>query len=372
MIKGYLDCAATAPPLACAVDAVKAAMTSFGNPSSLHFVGKAAARLVEGARHEAALAAGCNDSCVVFTSGCTESTAIALQSAAASGRRHGMHIVSTAVEHSATLNTLEHLSRQGFGVTFVQPGSGGVSAGDVLSAVRPDTILVAMQAVNNETGEIMPYEDVAAGLKAKSPHAVFYLDAVQGFMKLPLELAHVDMAGMSGHKFGGIKGCGMLYVSPRAKPRQLVFGGGQERGIRPGTEAVPAIAAFGAACAWRRTHMEADGAHCAALRQRLLGGLDARGIGYSLNAANNSAPHIVNFSPLRGKSEVYVRALSDMGVCVSGGSACKKGARSHVLSAMKLEPRRIDSALRVSFCSDNTFQDVDMLLDALERAYKLF
>lgn len=368
----YLDNAATAMPLPAAIDAAGlAAAKSFGNPSSLHAMGRQARDILEGARGAVAQALGCAPKSIVFTSGGTESANTAIQSAAAKNRRMGMHIVSTQVEHDATLGALGRLKQQGYQVTLVAPEKDGtVSADAVLGAVGDDTILVAMQAVNNETGALMPYARVASGLKQRSPRACFFLDAVQGLFKTEVALENIDFASASGHKIGGIKGAGALYAAAGTGLRPLLEGGGQEMGLRSGTEAVPAIAAFGAACQHR---IGGPGtAALAALKARLLAGLDARGVQYRLNTPQEAAPHIVSISPRGGRSEIYIRVLSDAGICVSGGSACKRGRRSHVLAAMGLQGGDIDSALRISFCPENTPEEVDELCAALKQAQAMF
>ena len=370
----YLDNAATARPFGGAVEAAGAAMErGFGNPSSVHGAGRQARETLESARRAVAALLGCTAKCVTFTSGGTESINTALLSASAQGRRHGGHIVSTAIEHDAVLAVLGSLKNQGFEVTLVPPGRDGtVAAEDVLSALREDTVLVSLQAVNNETGARLPYAAVAAGLKARCPRALFHLDAVQALGEEPLDLKNVAFASVSGHKIGGIKGAGALYAAPSAKLRPLLLGGGQESALRSGTEAVPAIAAFGAAAVWRLDGRAAHRAHLDGLRAALLRGLEARQVRFKLNSPPGAAGHIVSLSAEGAPSEVYIRLLSDAGMCVSGGSACKRGKRSHVLAAMKVPVRDIDSTLRVSLSPLTEPGEIEAFCDALAQIQKTF
>lgn len=368
----YLDNAATTAVLPAAAQAALRAMTEdYGNPSSLHPMGRRARDILAGARGQVASAIGCAPGCVVFTSGGTESTNTALRAAAHKNRHAGRHIVSTQIEHDATLNTLRALGQEGYEVTLVAPQrDGSVALEDIEAALRPDTILLCLMAVNNETGAILPVAQAARAAKRANPDVLVYADAVQALCKAPLELKDIDMAGFSAHKIGGMKGCGALYVRKGLGIAPLLYGGGQENGLRSGTEGMPQIAAFGAACAQRMESLDRDIAHMQALRRRLLEG--AAALGAESNSPQNAAPHIVSLSLPRGRSEVYIRALGERGVCVSGGSACTRGRASHVLLAQKLPKSRVDAALRVSFCPETTGEMVDAFLDAARAALSLF
>lgn len=368
----YLDNASTTRVCEAAAAAAAEAMRAcYGNPSSLHFMGAEARRLLEGARGELALALGAAPEEIFFTSGGSESTNTAIFAGAAKNAFRGRHIVSTQIEHDATLKTLNYLKNQGWEITLVPPErDGSLPAERVAEALREDTSLLCMMAVNNETGATMPYEAAAAELKRKCPQALFYLDAVQAFCKLPVNLKNVDMLGVSAHKIGGMKGCGALYVRAGLKLQPLIHGGGQERGMRSGTEGVPQAAAFGAACREARADMEAHFRHAEALRARLLSSLD--GVSYMLNSPEGASPYIVNLSFPPARSEVLIRVLSDSGVCVSGGSACARGRQSHVLKAMRLPGERIDSALRVSFSPQTDEEDIARFCAALQQALTLF
>lgn len=368
----YLDNAATTRVLPCARDAALLAMTDcFGNPGSLHGVGKAARDLLQTSRAQVAAALGCSPACITFTSGGSESTNTALRGAAHKTRRIGKHIVSTAVEHEATLNTLRQLQQEGYEVTLIQPErDGNVPVEKVIAAFREDTVLLSMMAVCNETGAVLPVAECAAALKRIQPGALVHVDAVQAFCKIPLDLQNVDLMSLSAHKIGGVKGVGALYVKNGLALRPLIYGGGQENGLRSGTEPLPQIAAFGTAAEYRSRNFAADSAHMTALRERLMAW--AKEQGFSLQTPDVGAPHIVNLSPKVGRSEVYIRALSDKGICVSGGSACARGKQSHVLSAMRVDKKALDAALRVSLCPETTEEEITAFCTALLETMRLF
>ena len=368
----YLDNAATTAVLPQAAQAAMAVMTeNYGNPSSLHEGGRAARNLLDKARAEIALALGCPEKSVYFTSGGTESINTAIEGAAMKNKHHGKHIISTAIEHDAVLNKLTDLKNKGFEITLIAPErDGSVSLDKLTDAMRKDTILVTMQGVNNETGAILPFAEAAAAFKKINPNGIFHLDGVQTFLKQPMPLKNIDLASISAHKIGGVKGCGVLFIRPGLQIRPLVFGGNQESGMRSGTEGMPQIAAFMEACAYRKANMAEASAHMAALKQKLIEGVKA--IGGVINTPEHSADHVVNLSMCKGRSEVYIRILSDRGFYVSGGSACARGKQSHVLAAMRLDKKNIDAALRVSFCPETPIEAIDGFLEALADAAKMF
>lgn len=368
----YLDNAATTAVLPQAAQAAMEAMTGvFGNPSSLHEIGREARAMLESSRAVIADALGCDPKCVTFTSGGTESINTSIDGAVMKGRHRGRHIVSTAIEHDAVLHTLNELKNSGFEVTLVPPErDGSISLERVVDAIRPDTILLSMQGINNETGAVLPYAAAAAEYKKICPEGLFHLDGVQNFLKRPMPLQNVDLASVSAHKIGGMKGSGALYIRQGLKIRPLVYGGNQESGMRSGTEGMPQIAAFAAAAAYRKEHMAENTEHMAALKAALIERI--RELGGTINTPERSADHVVNFSMCRGRSEVYIRILSDMGVYVSGGSACSRGKNSHVLEAMRLPKKNIDAALRVSFCPESTMEDVEALCEGVRRAARMF
>ena len=361
----YLDNAATTAVLPAARAAAERAMDEFGNPGSLHEAGRRARAMLGESREAVAAALGCKPQRITFTSGGSESINTALLGAAHKNRHLGRHIVSTQIEHDATLKS------QGWEITLVPPETDGtVSPGAVADALREDTALVSLMAVCNETGAILPLRETRAAMERVCPKALFHVDAVQGFCKIDLPLSCADALSLSAHKIGGLKGSGALYLREGIALPPLIYGGNQENGLRSGTEAMPQIAAFAAAAKERGARFAEDTARMRALRDRLIAG--ARALGCAVNSPENGAPHIVNISPLRGRSEVFIRALSDRGIYVSGGSACARGKKSHVLTAMRLPGKNVDAALRISFCPETPQDAPEVFLSALEDAMKLF
>ena len=367
----YLDNAATTAVLPCAREAAIAAMEEFGNPGSLHARGTAARKMLDDSRKALAQALGCKPSCVTFTSGGSESINTALRGAVQKNRSLGKHIVSTQIEHDATLNTLKALQNQGFEVTLAAPEmDGSVRAEAIRAALRPDTVLVTLMGVCNETGAVLPLREVKAAMREICPKALLHVDGVQAFCKIELPMDIIDLMSLSAHKLGGLKGSGALYVRDGLQLQPLIYGGNQESGLRSGTEAMPQIAAFAAAAAERAANFKENREKMCALRDKLI--MEAEKMGCRINTPAGGAPHIVNLSPCVGRSEVYIRVLSDRGIYVSGGSACGRGKKSHVLTAMRVSGKNADAALRVSLCPESTEEDVDAFLAALEQAKKMF
>lgn len=365
----YLDNAATTPVRAEAAQAAMKAMTEeWGNPSARHALGSQAAERVKQWRSEVAAGLGCLPEEVVFTSCGTESDNWAIRAAAELGKRKGKHIITTAIEHAAVLEPCRALEREGYEVTYLQPDrSGNITARQVKEALRPDTILVSMMLVNNETGCIFPVAETAQLLRDRKSRALLHCDAVQGFLKVPCEpeVWGVDMMSLSAHKLGGPKGVGALYISERFRNvRPLLPGGGQERGLRSGTEATAQIAGFARAVELRLTDYDAKIAHMAALRdycrERLLS------IPGMVPVAAGTAPHILAMSLAGYPSANIVTDLGAQGICISAGSACHQGKASHVVSALGLDKRTAAGVIRISFSPENTETDVDALYEALK------
>lgn len=365
----YLDNAATTKPAEAAVRAALSCMEDdFANPSSLHAAGRAARARLETARRQVAAALGAASGEIVFTAGGTESVNLALMGAASARRRKGRHIVTAALEHPAVAETAKRLQALDFSVTAVPPEEGRISAGAVLAAVRPDTVLVSVGLVCGETGAFGPVADVAAVLKRERPEILVHTDAVQGFCKTdcrPNTLG-VGLMSISAHKIGGLKGAGALWKRPDIRLLPLSYGGGQENGLRHGTEPLPALCAFGAAAEGAAATWETDAAAMSALKERLITGLRALPRAVVIPAPD--APHIVSFALPGYPSEVMVRFLSDRGVFISAGTACHRGKKSAALTALGLPGPVSGGALRASFCPQNTAGDVDALLAALGAA----
>lgn len=362
----YLDnSATTAVCEAAAKKAVYMMTQCFGNPSSLHRLGFEAERELTAAREKVAALMGVPARDVLFTSGGTEANNLAVFGAAAALARRGKHIVTTGMEHSSVAAACKQLEKEGYAVTRLLPDSDGhITADAIIAACRPDTALVSVMLVNNETGARFSLPDAVAGIRRRSPFAFIHCDAVQAAGKLPLYGARwqVDAMSVSAHKLHGPKGCGALYLRQGARilPRQV--GGLQERSLRGGTEAAPLIAAFGAAAEALPPLAEQE-ALFETLRKRLFDRLADAPVVFHLPA--DGVPYIIHLSVPGFKSETLLHFLSERDIFVSSGSACAKGAKSPVLQAMGLPETEIDSALRISLCHNNTPEDIDRFADAL-------
>ena len=366
----YLDNAATTPVPKAVADAVYDVLLHHcGNPSSQYPAGQEMKKAVEGWRAVIAGALHCPPEHLHFTSCGTESDNWAIQAALWQGRHTGKHIITTAVEHSAILEPCKLLAQQGYDVTYLKPGrDGNITVEQVADALREDTVLVSMMLVNNETGCVFPVAETARLLREKKSPALLHCDAVQGFLKVPCDPAGwgVDMMSLSGHKLGAPKGIGALYIGPRLRePRPLLPGGGQERGLRSGTEATAQIAGFAKAVALRLENYDAKLAHMTALRDYCREKLLAMDGVVPVGAG--TAPHILSVSLVGYPSANIVTELGAEGICISAGSACHQGKASHVVSALGLDKKTAAGVIRISFSPDNTTEDVDALCDALRR-----
>ncbi len=371
----YLDnSATTAVCKAAAQKAYDVMITTFGNPSSLHTLGIQAEHEITTARRAVAnllgLNTGGNDlSCITFTSGGTEANNLAIFGAANANRRRGRHLVTTAIEHPSVLEAMKYLEKEGYELTVVPPDANGdMSADAIADACRADTVLVCMMLVNNEIGTLLPVKEAVSRIRKRSPEAVIHCDAVQAAGKIPTKVLSldVDTLSISGHKLHAPKGVGALYVKRGVRLIPRAFGGGQERTLRPGTEAVPAIAAFGEALK-ALPPSPAQLRHFQELKDRLQQGLHCidRAV---LHTPTHAVPYIQNCSVCGFRSETLVHFLAERDIFVSAGSACAKGHESHVLKALGLPTQEIDSALRISLCADNTADDIDAFLAALKEA----
>ena len=366
----YLDNSATTKPCEEAVAAMTDALTAhWGNPSALYDFGINTAALLRSARHKVAAAMGAEPDRVFFTSGGTEADNWAIFSTIRRYGRRNRHIITTAVEHHAILRCMNELDHQGYEITYLQPDPlGNISLDDLKNALRKDTALVSVMMVNNETGAVMPISQMAKLTRRLAPDAIFHTDAVQGFMKVPFSAKTLgaDLISVSSHKIHGPKGVGALYVSPRLKAfPPLLFGGGQENGFRSGTEGTPAIFGFGAACEAGKATFAAD----IAREKTLLDGLVERLCkldGLKINGAHD-APHILSLAIPGLPTQNSINILQDAGICVSAGSACAKGHRSHVMTAMGLPPEVIDGSFRVSICRDTTQEELNKLAEVIEQ-----
>ena len=340
----YLDNAATTKVCDEAAQAALAAMTeNYGNPSSTHTKGREANRLLEKARKQVSAALGCTPGELIFTSCGSESDNWAIINGAEAMRRRGKHIISSAVEHDAVRRSLDELGSRGFDVTRLAPDEkGGVSLDSVVSALRDDTILVSLTLVNNETGAVTDIASIARAVKKACPAALVHTDAVQGFMKVPFSAKTLgaDMISISGHKIHAPKGIGALYIKNGVKLKPFIVGGSQENGRRAGTEAMPQIAACGAACEIAQAGMADNIARMQSLRERAVQRL-SREIP-ELVLIGGGSPHILSISLPGWRSEVLMNYLEAQGAYLSRTSACKTGGRSHLLEALGLSSRVID------------------------------
>ena len=366
----YLDNSATTRVCPEAAEAALRAMTEvYGNPSSTYTKGREAKALLDLSRRQVADALGCQPGELVFTSCGSESDNWAILSGAEAMRRKGRHVITSLVEHDAVRKSAEELAARGYEITTLKPDrTGAIPPEAVKEALRPDTILVSLMLVNNETGAVTDISAVSKVLKDAGSAALLHCDAVQAFCKIPFTAKSLgaDMISVSGHKIHAPKGIGALYVKKGLRLKPYILGGSQEEGRRAGTEAVPQIAAFGAAAQLAKAHLAENMEHMAALKARTLDTL--RATIPELTWIDTAAPHILSVSLPGWRSEVLMNFLEAKEIYVSRSSACKKGARSHVLEAIGMDPRSIDGALRVGFCRYNTEDDADALCAALKEA----
>lgn len=369
----YLDNAATTKPCAEAAAAMMRCISEYyGNPSSLHSKGLEAQHEVDAARQAIADALGCKPQELLFTSGATESNNLALRGAAAAYGRKRKKIIVSAVEHASVKQTLAYLETEGFTVVPVAPGADGLyHPADFLAQVDKDTCLVSMMLVNNENGYRMPVEEVFRAVKRRDPEIITHCDAVQGFLKVSFRTRTLgaDLVSISGHKVHGIKGVGALYVKQGIRVKPILFGGHQEKGIRPGTESVPLIAAFGAAAGALAPTLDARYEKVSQLRSRLLELLRTLD-NVVIRDIPGASPYVLNLSLLGYRSEIVLHYLEKREIYVSSGSACSKGASSGVLETFGAKPEEVDSALRISLCADNTEEDLVALAEGLRDAQR--
>jgi cysteine desulfurase len=364
----YLDYAATTPVLPeVAAEMRRVLENDFGNPSSQYRIGREARDMVARCRRTVAGALGCAAGELYFTSCGTESDVWAIRGALWRNRNVGKHIVTTAVEHSAVLETLRLLESEGFETTYVRPdGNGDISAERILAAVRGDTALVSVMSVNNELGCVYPVAEIAKGLKARNSRALLHTDAVQAFLKTPLDAKTLgaDLISLSAHKIGAPKGIGALYIRAGLILRPLLPGGGQENGLRSGTEATAQIAGFAKAVEIRSAHLDEILSHTRDVQEyarRKLG--EIKGIKF---LGNPAAPHILSFTLPGYPSQNIVSELDAKDIFISSGSACHKGKTSHVYAALGLSKKEAAGAVRVSFGPDTSEADIDALAEALK------
>ncbi len=362
----YLDNAARESAESCAEFFAR-----FGNPSSLHALGVDAANAVSAARKSVAASLKAEENEIYFTSCATESNNTAIFGAARKFGKRKRTIVTSAVEHPSVSEPLKELEKQGFNVIRIMPRDGAFYAEDFAAAVDDDTFLVTCMFCNNELGTLLPVEQIFKAVKRKNKQLLTHCDIVQGYMKFPIKVKTLgaDMVSVSAHKVHAFKGIGALYINKSVHIPSLVYGGGQERGFRSGTESVPLIAAFGAAVD-KLSPTIAERAEKTAAVAGYLKAEIARLPDSRVNSPENGSPYIVSFSLKGLRSEILLHFLEKRGIYVSSGSACSKGKKSSVLTAFGVPDEYADSTLRVSLSAENTKAEIDELLSALKDAQK--
>ena len=362
----YLDNSATTKVRKSVSDKVVELMTeNFGNPSSLHSLGIKAEKELEKARSIIAAELSVNEDEIFFTSGGTEANNLAVFGTVEWMKRRGNKIVTTAFEHSSVMEAMAHLEEKGFNITYINPdGNGNFTAEQFENAIDEKTILVSAMYVNNEVGTILPIEKLRKIIDRKKSPAILHSDCVQAFGKISLKPKKLglDIATISGHKVHAPKGVGAVYIKRNLHPKPIIFGGEQEKKLRPGTEALPLIAGFGQAVSEFEINKNYE--YVKSLNTYAIEKLKAvRGV--KINSPENALPYIINFSVSGIRSETMLHFLAQKEIYVSSGSACAKGKPSHVLSAMGLDKNTADSAIRVSFSDENTPDDIDAMTEAL-------
>lgn len=372
-MEAYLDNSATTRCYEEVRDIVaKTMMEDYGNPSSMHLKGVEAEKYVKEAAREIARTLKAQEKEIYFTSGGTESDNWALIGTAMANQRRGKHIITTVFEHAAISAPAAWLEEQGFEVTRVPVDSrGNLSMEELAAAIREDTILVSAMYVNNELGAVLPVEKIGALIKKKNPHTLFHVDAIQAYGKYRIypKKMKIDLLSVSSHKIHGPKGVGFLYVGDKVKIHPLILGGGQQKGMRSGTDNVPGIAGMGEAARIIYEHLEENTSHMRELKEYFRGELGKiENVEINGPEAGEGAPHILNASFLGVRSEVLLHALEDRGIYVSAGSACSshKKTGSPSLGAIGLSPERKESAVRFSFSEFTTKEELDYTLETLK------
>ena len=371
-MEAYLDNSATTRCSAKAAEMVMKVMREdFGNPSALHTKGVEAEHYIKEARAFFAKNLKVDEKEICFTSGGTESNNLALIGTAMANRRAGNHLITTSVEHASVDNTMKYLEEQGFRVTYLPVDEYGVVSLEALKeALCPETILVSVMYVNNEVGAVQPVDEIARIVKEHNPNTIFHVDAIQAYGKYRIypKKEGIDLLSVSGHKIHGPKGTGFLYVNSKVKIHSIVFGGGQQKGLRSGTENVPGIAGMAEAAAECYENLEEKIDRLYVLKDRFVSQVSAlEGTKVNGHTGRDSAPQIVSVSFRDVRSEVLLHALEEKGIYVSAGSACSsnKPSVSRTLKNMEIDKELLGSTLRFSFCFDTTEEEIDYCIKEL-------
>lgn len=373
-MEAYLDNSATTFCLPEATTLMVELLTkNFGNPSSMHMKGVEAENYIKEAKKKIAKTLKVQEKEIFFTSGGTESNNLAIIGAAEANKRAGMHVITTSVEHASVANPFAYLAENGYEVTYLPVNEyGEISLEELADAIRPDTILVSLMQVNNEIGAVEPIEEAGRIIKEKNPNILFHVDAIQSYGKFRIypKKMNIDLLSVSGHKIHGPKGSGFLYIREKTKVKPLIYGGGQQMGMRSGTENVPAIAALGVAAEAAYTNFEEKIEHLYELREHFIAEVTKiDGVTVNGRTDRNAAPHIVSVSIDGVRAEVMLHSLEEAHIYVSAGSACSsnKPAVSRTLKNIGLKESLLDSTIRFSFCAETTMEEIDYALDELRK-----
>lgn len=377
-MEAYLDNSATTRCSKAAADMVYRLLTEdYGNPSSLHMKGVEAENFLNDAKKKIAKTLRVQDKEILFTSGGTESNNLAIIGSAMANKRAGKHIVTTSVEHASVLSTMQFLEEQGYEVTYLPVDHDGVISVDELrDAVREDTILVSIMHVNNEIGAVMPIEEAGAAIKEKNPSTLFHVDAIQSYGKMVIrpKKMNIDLLSVSGHKIHGPKGSGFLYIKDKTKIKPIIYGGGQQKGMRSGTENVPAYAGLGVAAEEIYTDFDEKISRMYELRDHFIeSALQIPGVSVNGHHDHTNAPHVVSISVEGIRAEVLLHTLEDREIYVSAGSACSsnKPSISSTLKSIGLKDSLLDSTVRFSFCVNTTKEEIDYAVSVMSEVIPL-
>lgn len=371
-MEAYLDNSATTKVFDEVKDImVETMLKDYGNPSSMHLRGVEAEKYVKEARENIAKTLKVDEKEIVFTSGGTESNNMAIIGTALANRRAGNHIITTAVEHASVHNTMEFLAEQGFRITYLNVNESGViNIKDLEDAICDDTILISVMYVNNEIGSVMPISEIAEVIKAKKPDVVFHVDAIQAYGKYHIypRRMGIDLLSVSGHKIHGPKGSGFIYIRDKLKIKPIIYGGGQQKGMRSGTENVPGIAGIGVAAKKIYENFDENIDRLYELKDYLIDELSKiENVRIHSKKGRDFAPQIVNASFVGVRSEVLLHSLEDRKIYVSAGSACStnKHTVSATLKGIGLDFDEIESAIRFSFCIFTTKEEIDYTVSVI-------
>ena len=371
-MEAYLDNSATTRCSKAVADMVYKLLTEdFGNPSSLHMKGVIAENYINDAKKKIAKTLKVQEKEILFTSGGTESNNLAIIGSAPANKRAGKHIITSSVEHASVYSPMQFLEELGFEVTYLPVNSDGqISVEELKAAIRDDTILVSLMHVNNEIGAVMPIEEAGAAIKAANPSTIFHVDAIQSYGKFVIrpKKMNIDLLSVSGHKIHGPKGSGFLYIKDKTRIKPIIYGGGQQKGMRSGTENVPAYAGLGVAAEEIYTDFDKKIAHMYSIRDHFIDEvLQIDGVTVNGRCDHENAPHVVSVSIEGIRAEVMLHTLEEKNVYVSAGSACSSNhpAISSTLKSIGVKQNLLDSTIRFSFCVNTTMEEVDYAISVM-------